>query len=112
MTFRYTLANDTYHEFIFWHSHPLLEKLDNTEVEEVDAKPSRSNATHKHVHLIVAFVTETLKDQHKNAASGISVLLLTGPILVVSVSIMNCEDGRKMEMAQIASQTTRIDTPE
>ena len=73
MTFRYTFANDTYHELIFWHSHPLLEKLDNTEVEEVDAKPSRSNATHKHVHLIVAFVTETLKDQHKNASSGISV---------------------------------------
>ena len=109
MTFRYTFANDTYHELIFWHSHPLLEKLDNTEVEEVDAKPSRSNATHKHVHLIVAFVTET--HQHKNASSGISVFL-TGPILVVSVSIMNCEDGRKMEMAQIASQTTRIDTPE
>ena len=29
-----------------------------------------------------------------------------------SVSVMNWEEGRKMEIAQIASHTTRMDTPE
>ena len=35
-------------------------------------------------------------------------------MLVVSpsVSVMNWEEGRKMEIAQIASHTTRMDTPE
>ena len=32
-------------------THPLLEKLDNTEVKEVKAEPGCSPATDKHVHL-------------------------------------------------------------
>ena len=87
-------------------THPLLEKLDNTEVIEVEAESGCSQPAHKHVNLIIDWNQDRLPLELFS--------LQTGPMLVVSpsVSVMNWEEGRKMEIAQIASQTTRMDTPE
>ena len=83
-------------------THPLLEKLDNTEVIEVEAESGRSQPAHKHVNLTTIKIVLSLN------------VLQTVPMLVVSpsVSVMNWEEGRKMEIAQTASQKTRMDTPE
>ena len=85
-------------------THPLLEKLDNTEVIEVEAESGRSQPAHKHVNLTIIAIKIVLSLN----------VLQTVPMLVVSpsVSVMNWEEGRKMEIAQTASQKTRMDTPE
>ena len=42
-------------------SHPLLEKLDNTEVKQVNAEPGCSQSTDKHVHLSITMKIVFLK---------------------------------------------------